>query len=440
MDQSRGTFLAGVVFGMGLGLLAGHFTLWRSPRPAGVDQLGAPVHFGTSHAAPQGVPYFERSASFPLEQFETAEDEEVSTYPSPLANALALELVDESASPTSGEVSASPRRLQPIDEPQPLDIPVAEPLSEHQTRNEQFVRELIQSELGESTEAQREVWFEALKDLRREDVAGVLRMWKLFGGPLTEGGEGELEILTPNPDASFQPGAVTVPDLPSRESSGGTDFRDLARQARDVHLRNLRMASTPGYVRLIPRFLETPGDDGPRLDRVVTDPIFHHRGTPIITDNQLDCLIDGSGLFVVENEAGERFYTRNGRFSIGRDDRLVLRIGADEFAIVPAVTLPDEAGPITVLGRGKIVVPTEDEGHAELGTLQLADVIGRYRLEYVANGLFRVADDAADDVRTGHPGEHGLGLIESGRFEGSNVIPAAEWAELDQLQRLLNAD
>jgi flagellar basal body rod protein FlgF len=442
MLASRVPFVSGLIVGIGIGLILGHLTLWRTD-PAN-EELGTAITFGMPPEMTAAIPFeepFERSATLPDEKlgFHPADD-----VPSPLANALAIELMEESlpvAPPRSSTASAptAPRGSSRAaveandapDEPQPLHVPTAEPLDDRHTGHAARLRELIDRELADTPPAQRDIWFESLKDMRQEDVVGILRMWKLFGGPPPGTPHAEIPKLSDRP--AGEPPAGKPPTASPRDWSG------LVAAARQIHLRNIRMANTIGYKRQVPRFVEADEDGStlPPID-VVAEIVFQP-GAAIPTGHRLDCRFREPGFFfVIENDRGERFYTHNGRFSLGTDRRLVLPLAGDEFVVLPGIVVPENVQDVAVESDGTVIAMTVD-GEDSLGRIQVARVLSPHRLVPVANGLFHIHGPIGESnvILMDEAQMEEWTPIASGTLEGSNVDVRREWEWVEQLQRLL---
>lgn len=444
MASYRAIFVSGLILGVGVGLLLGHLTLWRTD--SATEELGEAISFGTPSEMPGTMPFLEpleRSASLPDEAlgFDSADDEP--HIPSPLANALAIELTEEALPTASRRPSAGipPAHVSngssPIGDtndvreaPQPLHIPAAEPLDTHHGSNESRIRELIERELADMPPAQRDIWFESLKDMRQEDVTGVLRMWKLFGGPPPGQSVDEIPELPVR-----RPSSPPSRSQPEASSSGKAELVEAARQ---IHLRNVRQANTLGYKRRVPRFVEAA--DGSPPGGVVSETVFDP-GETISTGHRLDCCLAEPDLFfVVENGREERFYTRNGRFSIGVGRHLVLQLDGEEFIVRPGIDIPEDIDDITIEANGTVTVQTvDDEEGRPRGRIQTARVLSPHLLVSDSNGLFRAAGSVAEacvvSVEDSRMDE--LSPIASGRLEASNVDVDREWHWIEQLQRLM---
>ena len=197
--------------------------------------------------------------------------------------------------------------------------------------------------------------------------------------------------------------------------------------------RNLAHAATPGYraVRAIfEHRRDVPGAGGAM--RVSLEPIARP-GFPVTTGRPLDVCVDGPGLIAVRGGEGAA-YTRIGRLTVARDGHLRAgRAGGRNLPVHPPVIVPDAAAGLRVTPAG-VVEALAPESHAwiELGRLTLASFPRPAALR--ADGALRFATTDAGRPLVGPPGSPGLGRLQTGRLEGSNVNPADDARQLRQLR------
>ncbi|MFG0295791.1 MAG: hypothetical protein ACF8PG_07775, partial [Maioricimonas sp. JB045] len=174
MKAGQATFISGMVLGAALGFTAGHVLLWSPPSEA-------PPVLSTTAARP--VPAAESptfSPAFPIDASGTDD------LPFDLADMLGDDLsYTDMPEPQSGTVYAQaqiPSLAQNgIDEPQTLPPSPASPLTKRSDEaDDSRLQDLLDSELSDATDEEREIWIDVLRDLPAEDALGVLRMWKKF--------------------------------------------------------------------------------------------------------------------------------------------------------------------------------------------------------------------------------------------------------------------
>ena len=149
------------------------------------------------------------------------------------------------------------------------------------------------------------------------------------------------------------------------------------------------------------------------------------------TNNPLDMAIEGRGFFQVQLPSGDLAYTRAGSFSIDSVGQIVTQ---DGYPVQPAITVPADALSVTVSPDGTISATQPGGTSTTLGQLQLADFINPAGLVSIGHSLFQQGQ-ASGSPTTGTPGNNGIGSINSGSLEMSNVNAVEEMVNLIAAQR-----
>jgi flagellar basal-body rod protein FlgG len=172
--------------------------------------------------------------------------------------------------------------------------------------------------------------------------------------------------------------------------------------------------------------------------RTAASEVIHLQGDITTTGNPLDFVIMGQGFFQVTLPSGEIAYTRSGAFHLDSQGAVVTEDGNP---IEPAITIPTNATSITVGSDGTISVTTPGQTQAQqVGTLQLALFPNPGGLNSIGRNLF-LATTASGDPVTGTPGgTEGLGAIEQGALEQSNVNVVEEFIQMILAQRSYEAN
>ena len=155
------------------------------------------------------------------------------------------------------------------------------------------------------------------------------------------------------------------------------------------------------------------------------------------TGNPLDLAIEGQGFFQVLLPTGEMAYTRSGSFHTDAQGNVVT---ADGNPIQPALTVPQGATSVTIAADGTVSVTLAGQTAAQqVGTLQTALFPNPGGLNSVGKNLF-TATTASGDAVLGTPGgSDGLGQIEQGYLEQSNVSVVDEFINMIVAQRSYEA-
>ena len=155
------------------------------------------------------------------------------------------------------------------------------------------------------------------------------------------------------------------------------------------------------------------------------------------TDRPLDLRIDGEGFFQVTTiQDGTQLiaYTRAGNFVNNALGNLVL--GNSGGAVLePPITIPNDAIEITIGRNGEVRVRQQGANTLNtVGQLELARFVNPEGLKQIGRNLFLETDASGVPV-TATPQTDGLGAIDQGQLEQSNVDPVRELIDLITTQR-----
>lgn len=156
------------------------------------------------------------------------------------------------------------------------------------------------------------------------------------------------------------------------------------------------------------------------------------------TGNPLDLTIEGQGFFQVTLPSGETAYTRSGTFHMDAQGNVVT---ADGNPLEPSLTIPQGASSITIGTDGTVSVTLAGQQAAQqVGNIQLALFANPGGLNSVGKNLF-LATTASGDPIVGTPGgSEGLGELQQGYLEQSNVSVVDEFIQMIVAQRSYEAN
>ncbi|HZP64528.1 MAG TPA: flagellar basal-body rod protein FlgG [Terriglobales bacterium] len=151
------------------------------------------------------------------------------------------------------------------------------------------------------------------------------------------------------------------------------------------------------------------------------------------TGNPLDLAIQGLGFFQVTMPDGTIAYTRSGSFHLDAQGNIVT---ADGNPLQPNITIPANATTITVGTDGTVSVTQAGQTAAQqVGSIQLAMFPNPGGLNSVGNNLY-LQTTASGDPIIGAPGAaEGLGTLQQGMLEQSNVDIVSEFVQMIVAQR-----
>jgi flagellar basal-body rod protein FlgG len=156
------------------------------------------------------------------------------------------------------------------------------------------------------------------------------------------------------------------------------------------------------------------------------------------TGNPLDLAIQGLGFFQVTQPDGTIAYTRSGSFHLDAQGNIVTANGNP---LQPNITIPANATSVTVGSDGTVSVTQAGQTAAsQVGAIQLAMFPNPGGLNSVGNNLY-LATTGSGDAIVGAPGSpEGLGTIQQGMLEQSNVDVVQEFVNMIVAQRSYEAN
>ena len=155
-------------------------------------------------------------------------------------------------------------------------------------------------------------------------------------------------------------------------------------------------------------------------------------GTLMSTGNPLDMAISGDGFFQVQYPDGTTAYTRDGAFKLSADGRIVT---SDGFFMLPELSIPEDATAVSVGGDGVVeVLLAGQEEPTQIGQIELARFINPAGLMAIGRNLL-VPTGASGDPMTDVPMQGGLGQVDQGYLEMSNVKVVDEMINMIIAQR-----
>ncbi len=150
------------------------------------------------------------------------------------------------------------------------------------------------------------------------------------------------------------------------------------------------------------------------------------------TDNPLDVAISGGGFFQITLPSGDTAYTRAGSFQLSPTGEIVT---GDGYTVQPAISVPVDSLSVTINDSGQVLVQQPGSvTQTVAGQFQLANFPNPAGLDPQGDNLF-LETEASGTATTGVPGATGLGTIEQGFVETSNVNTVTEITNLITAQR-----
>ena len=226
---------------------------------------------------------------------------------------------------------------------------------------------------------------------------------------------------------------------------------DAQQTQLDVTSNNLANVSTNGYKRaravfedLLYQTLRQPGASSSAQTQIPSGlqigtgvrPVSTNRnftqGNLTQTGNSLDIAIQGEGFFQIQLPDGTLGYTRDGAFQKDSQGQIVTSNG---YPLSPAITIPSNALTISVGTDGVItVLQSGSATPVQVGQIQLANFVNVGGLQSMGQNLF-LETASSGTARPNTPGTNGVGLLNQGYVETSNVNVVEELVNMITTQR-----
>ena len=148
--------------------------------------------------------------------------------------------------------------------------------------------------------------------------------------------------------------------------------------------------------------------------------------------NPLDLAVRGNGFFEIQMPDGTSGFTRDGAFQVSPQGQLVTNNG---YPVQPGITIPAGAQSVTIGNDGTVSVTLQGQAQPQtIGQLQLTSFVNPAGLEPKGQNIY--AETAASGTpNAGTPGQNGLGAVQQGYVETSNVNVVEELVAMIQTQR-----
>ena len=155
-------------------------------------------------------------------------------------------------------------------------------------------------------------------------------------------------------------------------------------------------------------------------------------GSIIQTDGSLDIAINGRGFFQVEIPGQSQMgYTRTGSFHTNETGQLVT---AEGYVIQPAMVIPAGTQKISISSDGIITATVAGNTVEQVGQFEVADFINPAGLLPIGDNLY-LETVSSGTPTTGTATQTGLGSLNQGQLESSNVNVVEEMVNLIEAQR-----
>jgi len=156
------------------------------------------------------------------------------------------------------------------------------------------------------------------------------------------------------------------------------------------------------------------------------------------TSNPLDVAIEGNGFFQVQMPNGTIAYTRAGQFGLNNQGTMVTANGDP---LIPTITIPANATAVTITQYGVVnATLAGQQNPSQLGQIQLATFPNPGGLESMGSNLLQPTLSSGDAVLDNPGGSEGLGTLQQGYLENSNVDVVSMFVQMVLAQRAYEAN
>jgi flagellar basal-body rod protein FlgG len=158
----------------------------------------------------------------------------------------------------------------------------------------------------------------------------------------------------------------------------------------------------------------------------------HSQGSPQMTNNPYDLMVNGEGFFGIVGNNGEMKFTRDGSFNVDAQGSLVTRSGQKVF---PGITVPPNAMSINVAENGIVEAFLRNSPEPiNLGQIPVFTFVNPVGMRSEGGNLLGATQASGQPIQA-TPGVDNAGIIMQGAIESSNVSVMNEMTDLIKAQR-----
>lgn len=170
---------------------------------------------------------------------------------------------------------------------------------------------------------------------------------------------------------------------------------------------------------------------GTGVELVATQKNFQ-QGSTMPTERPLDIAIQGEGFFQILQTDGTIAYTRDGRFQVSYDGKIVTSGG---LMLQPNISIPFPSSMLKIATDGTVsVIEPGSVAPSIIGQIELAQFVNEGGLMPIGDNLF-IETAASGAPQINYPGQQGYGILKQGFLEASNVNVVEELVSMIETQR-----
>lgn len=159
---------------------------------------------------------------------------------------------------------------------------------------------------------------------------------------------------------------------------------------------------------------------------------IHTQGSPQMTNNPYDLMINGEGFLGTIAPSGELKFTRDGSFNVDAQGNMVTRAGHKVF---PGIVVPPNVMKINIAENGQVEAWTQNSVEPmQLGQIPVFTFVNPVGLRSDGGNLLSATTGSGQPIQN-IAGENGSGIVMQGAIEASNVNVMNEMTDLIKAQR-----
>lgn len=159
---------------------------------------------------------------------------------------------------------------------------------------------------------------------------------------------------------------------------------------------------------------------------------IHSQGSPQMTNNPYDLMVNGEGFLGIIGPNGELKYTRDGSFNVDSQGNMVTRAGHKVF---PGIVVPPNVLKLNIAENGIVEAFTRESVEPiNLGQVPVFTFVNPVGLRSEGGNLMAATSGSGQAIQN-MPGDNGSGYLMQGAIEASNVNVMNEMTDLIKAQR-----
>lgn len=150
------------------------------------------------------------------------------------------------------------------------------------------------------------------------------------------------------------------------------------------------------------------------------------------TGRAMDVAINGAGFIEVEVSDNQRAYSRGGRLLVDEQGYMKTDSG---YRLSSMIQVPPDVSELIIDTSGLVSAKLEQGQTVQLGDIQLVNFSDTSEVNLMGENLYEASGASLNSIYFSRPGESGMGAIQQGMLEASNVSMNQEMMNMMLAQR-----